>query len=659
MAELAGWAGRILVVDLTTGRKHHLDTMDYARDYVGGRGLAAALAWEMVHADLDALDPDNPLMFLNGPLAGTSAPSAGRLTICGVAPQGYPIQWFSRASMGGNVGHHLKYAGLDGVILTGRAPHPVVLWICDDEVELRPADDLWGLGIMATQTALQEQLGPKAQIATIGPAGENLSCIASIGTNEGAAAGQGGFGAVMGSKNLKAVAVYGTGRPRIAHREGFRTMGKAIAREQIADRRARGRRYPPHPGQYGSKPSPCSTGCIMGCRTHYQGVPGTLFPDREYAGIVQCTAGRFRGSEDRLWNLGFEAGFELNVTANDWGINHWDLMKGVFPWIALCHRAGMLDELDGVAVELDDSAFWYRVLEAIAAHSGPMSDIVADGGYQAIVRTGLLPEEARQLYTAWGYANHWDGRGPHGNRIMYPFWLAAAMNWMVETRDPMGSTHGYVQNMVAASPFNKGPLTWEQLQGIGQRVYGHPEAMDPLSDYESKAEAALWHAKRSMIKDSLPLCDRVFPRLFSAASEDGLPRADGVDGPDFEARLYALATGEEVDSAALERAAERALCLERAQAMRDLGRSRATDDAVLDFFVETEEEYENPLLDERKRAESGPLRQLASELYQLRGWDIETGNPTPEVFRDLGLGFVLDELTTREKPVPGHAGAES
>ena len=641
MRTYAAWAGRILLVDLTSGRFSYVRTLDYALDFVGGRGLAAALAWEMLGPGVGPFDPENPLMFLNGPLSGTSAPNAGRVTIASLSPQGYLIPWFSRASMGGDLGHHLKYAGYDGIVFLGHAPKPVYLRVQNDEAQLCDAGDLWGLGIMETQQTLRQRLGLKVQIATIGQAGEALSCIASIGSNGASAAGQGGFGAVMGSKNLKAVAVYGTGKPQIAHRERFRAFAKAVAREQIEDIRKRGPRRPVKKGAYGARLNRCSSGCIVGCGTSYSDVPGTLSPDRTLSGVVQCTAGRFRGAEDNYWDLGFEAGFELNMYANDWGINHWDLMKGLFPWIGMCHRAGMLRELGGREIEPNSPRFWYDVLHAIATGEGPIAEIVGDGGRRAIARTGLLPDEARQLYTGWGYANHWDGRGPRGNRIPYPFWLVSALLWMVDTRDPMGSTHGYVQNMVGASPLRANLLDWEHMQAICGRVYGRPEAMDPLSNYEGKAEPALWHARRSMLKDSLPLCDRVFPRLLTSLTEDGLPRAGDIEGPDFEYQLYALATGHEIGPEGLDRAAERALTLERAEQIRDFGRSREMEQGVLDFFCDTLEEHPNPLIGERKHAESAPLRKLAEEFYALHGWDPRTGRPTEEHLQDLGLGHMV------------------
>jgi aldehyde:ferredoxin oxidoreductase len=644
------WAGRTLVVDLTTGRSFVRDTSDLAAGYIGGRGLGAALAWELLQPGMKPFDPDCPLMFLCGPLAATAAPNAGRVTICSLTPQGYPVPWFSRASMGGDLGHHIRMAGYDGILILGQAPHPVYLWVQDDQVELRDARDVWGLGIMDTQESLRARLGPRVQTASIGPAGENLSCIATIGSNEGSAAGQGGFGAVMGAKKLKAVAVYGSHRPKLAKPEAFRTLTKAIAREYLDDTNRRQAQSAssgsaaPSSAPYGLRRIHCSSGCIMGCATHYEGVRGTIFPDRDYGGIVQCTAGRFRGAEGHYWNIGFEAGFELNMLANDWGINHWDLMKGLFPWIGMCYRAGLMSHIGGREITPNDPRFWYEVLQTIATHQGPMAEVVADGGRRAIARTGLLPDEGRQLYTGWGYANHWDGRGPRGNQITYPFWLVSALLWMIDTRDPMGSAHGYVQNMTGASPFGRNILSWDQLQGIAQRLYGRPEAMDPLSDYEGKAEAALWHARRAMLKDSLPLCDRIFPRLISSVSEDGLPRAGGVEGPEFEYHLYAMATGHDVGPEELDRAADRALTLERLEQIRDFGRTRAQDNAVVDFFCETDEEHVNPLLGERRRAQQAPLLATADPFYTLRGLDPTTGIPSQGAIDRVGLA---DQVAAR------------
>jgi len=643
MAREYARAGRLLSIDLTRGAIGVLPTADYLPAALGGRALGAALAWDMIRPGMSPFDPESPLMFLAGPLAGTIAPAAGRCTVCALAPQGYPTSWFSRASMGGDMGHHLRGAGYDGLIITGRAPEPVYIWITADQAVIRDAQDLWGAGIMRTQSVLHARHGKGARVAAIGPAGETLSRIASIGLNEGSAAGQCGFGAVMGSKNLKAVAAYGTARPRLANPDAFSRLIKALSREYAEDQRRRSRRRPSSRRPPGKR-VPCSKGCLHACAARYEGVRGVIFPAREYEGVMQCVSHRFAGYQDYYWDLGFQAGFELNMIANDWGINHWDVLKGLYPWIGMCHEAGMLPDIGGRPVEIDSPTFWYEVLEAIATRQGPMAEIVADGGRRAIERTGLLPDEGCQLYTGWGYANHWDGRGPHGNDIRYPFWLVSALMWMADTRDPMGSAHGYVQDLTRASPFGLGILDWAQMQALAERLYGDPQAMDPQSDGEGKPEAALFHARRAMLKDSLPVCDRVFPRLVTTTTQDGVPRIEGYEGPDLEAALYRLATGHDVDTGQLERLAEKALALERGEQIRDWRRSRADEQHVLEFFCNTDEQQANPLRGERQRARPDDLERLAQRFYELRDWDPLSGHPTQEALSSLGLDQVRQSL---------------
>jgi len=171
---------------------------------------------DLIPPGIGALDPRNPLMFMVGALVGTPAPSSGRVTVSGLSPQAYPDEWYTRANLGGHWGSELKYAGYDGLVVTGRAPKPVYLWIEDDRVEVRDAASVWGQGLIQTQKTLQGELGPDVRIVAIGPAGENLCRYAVLATSTESAAGQGGFGAVMGSKNLKAVAVRGHGGVGVA-----------------------------------------------------------------------------------------------------------------------------------------------------------------------------------------------------------------------------------------------------------------------------------------------------------------------------------------------------------------------------------------------------------------------------------------------------------
>ncbi len=210
-----GYLGRLLTVDLSTG---HL--ADYAldpailRDFVGGASLAARLLYDRLTPDLDPLGPDNPLLFMTGPLTGSSGPAVGRYTVCAKSPA---TALWAESNCGGFVGPEIRYAGYDGILFTGRASSPVYLWLKNGQAELRSASHLWGADTYETQTQIKNEVADGlARVACIGVAGERLIPFALILGDHGRVAGRTGMGAVMGAKNLKAVAVRGSAALPIA-----------------------------------------------------------------------------------------------------------------------------------------------------------------------------------------------------------------------------------------------------------------------------------------------------------------------------------------------------------------------------------------------------------------------------------------------------------
>lgn len=206
-----GWVGKILRVDLSSGKISETPTSDYVPRFLGGRGLGAKICWDEVPPEVSAFDPEARLVFATGPLQGTLAPTSGRFMLLGKAPQTAPVESYCRSGVGGHWAPELKWAGYDALVVHGRAPKPVYLWISDGTAALHDASRLWGLDTYRTQLQLWGLHGKKTRVMTIGRAGENRSRIACILTDSGDASGQGGFGGVMGSKNLKAIAVSGTG----------------------------------------------------------------------------------------------------------------------------------------------------------------------------------------------------------------------------------------------------------------------------------------------------------------------------------------------------------------------------------------------------------------------------------------------------------------
>lgn len=232
-----GYAGEILLINLTTQETTVLNTSDY-EEWGGGHGIGSKIFWDLVKDKMiSAFDPANVVTVMSSPLSGTMVPGASsRAEVQGIGAQTYP-EWFTRSNFGGRFSAMLKYAGWDGIAVTGKASKPVWIDIRNDDVQIRDADGLWGEGTWETQKKIWEYVTgepvindwlefvsgetavrttQRPAVLTIGPAGETLNRMACLIHDAGAAAGQGGFGAVWGSKNLKAVSVIGTGSITIA-----------------------------------------------------------------------------------------------------------------------------------------------------------------------------------------------------------------------------------------------------------------------------------------------------------------------------------------------------------------------------------------------------------------------------------------------------------
>lgn len=215
-----GWTGKLIRVNLSNKSiKMEKLNMDDAKLYLGGRGLGSKILYDEIDPKIDPLSPENKLIFMTGPMTGTFAASAGRFNVVAKAPLTGTI---GAANSGGHFGPELKFAGYDGIIFEGKSDTPVYLHICDDVVEIKHAQHLWGKDVMETTDILRQENEEDAKVACIGPAGEKLVLFATIMNDKDRAAGRSGLGAVMGSKNLKAVAVRGTNGISVANPEEFK-----------------------------------------------------------------------------------------------------------------------------------------------------------------------------------------------------------------------------------------------------------------------------------------------------------------------------------------------------------------------------------------------------------------------------------------------------
>lgn len=640
MTDVSGWVGKILRVDLTEAKTSEEETVKYADRFIGGRGINAKIAWDEISPETGPFDPENRLIIMTGPLTGTLAPSSGRLTVGGVAPQRYPKGRYSRSGMGGRWPSELKYAGYDGIIVQGKAEKPSYLWVHNGEVEIKDASKLWGLDIFSTVRKLMDQYGDEVKVACIGPAGERLVRIAIIQNDSESAAGQGGFGAVMGSKNLKAIAVRGTTGVSIARPKEFLNLCLAIDRLHLSPMKL-------SPRETSANPSEHVQACSLACKSYCAGRYRKNVPGVEYPGLnsSECFCFGFAAPS-------FEVSFEARVLAGKYGLNAFEVGHGIAAWLAMCREKGLIADIDGEPIPSIDyrdgvpnrghfikpsAQFWVTLLRRIAYREG-IGNLLAEGTCRAADRCfeGRGKQFLLRIYPGapeapLGQVGHWDGH--YGWGPPFPHWLVSALIWTFDTRDPGSDTlHAFTNRVTSWAKEYSGILTRSQMADVAKRVYGSEGAYDPSVSYDppsAKVRPAIWHTDRGCVVSSLVVCEQFFPKIFSLSTESY------YGDTSLESKLLSAATGIDFPEALLDEAGERILNLERAIEVR-YGRTRGDDERMIPFF-------EQPDSNGVKLNRAKFLR-LMGEYYRLRGWDIRTGRPTRTKLEELGLMEVAEGL---------------
>lgn len=657
---LDGWTNNILRVDLSTMTARVTETAPYVPDYFGGRGLAARIAWDEYPEPVEPFSPENPLMVIPGALTGTRSPYSGRTNVSAFSPQSEPYHWFTRANIGGRFGGELKRAGYDGLIVTGAAEGPVRLVIRDEQITVLPADEMWGLDTGQIAEALEAVEGKRARSLVIGPAGEHLGAIATIHTASSSATGNGGFGAVMGSKNLKAITVQGTGSVRVADPDRLAELVNLVGEEARSTRQMKQRIQAMNKslaaeGAGRVRPYACTESCTSPCNVWYEDMPGRAY-QRNYSGHWTCVGTLFRGFPEGGhhsfggvfdWNLGTCGGFEMNMLSNLYGLNQWDIVVSMVPWLEACQNAGLVSKMNDMEMNWQSPEFWAEFLRVMAYREG-MGDALAEGGLGASKKLNLGTDLARRYYTAWGHSGHWDGHGAWCNYIVYPFWLVSALQWLTDTRDPIPSGHGYVEGVMYRGPVDIRPgadsgITWDHMRAIAAKIYGDPDSLDPYSGYKAKAFPGYYHMQRSVIKDCLPTDDRVFPLIISPNQPDYYCRLDGLEGHQVEHELFVAGTGVDWTEAEFDAAADRVYNIERALNIRHWNRNRALDERVLPSFEYTEN-WQSALLEKRHALDRQQFKPVMDDYYKLLGWDPDTAWPTRQRLDELGMGEVYDPM---------------
>jgi len=637
MARECGYAGEILRVDLSSGRTWAIPTVDYAARFLGGRGIAAKLYWDGVAPEVRAFDPGNHLIFITGPLAGVSPGVGGvRWLVCGKSPSTEPEQ-FSYSNLGGSWGTELKRSGYDGLVVEGRADKPVYLWIDDGNAELRDASALWGRSTVETIGMLKEELGGETKVLATGPAGEHMVRMATV-LADNDASGASGFGAVMGSKRLKAVAVRGRKRMATAQPEKLAELVRYARRlrETVASDSVWGSGVTPD-----KKRLDICRGCGLGCeRLVYQDRDG-----REgkficgHAGFYMARARRYY--DDRDWS---EVPFHAAVLANDYGVDSFSLGP-MMMWLSRCHQAGLLtDESTGIPLSRMGSLDFLETLIRKISLREDFGEVLADGVVRASEQVG---RESQKLITDYV------SKGGQGVAYDPRYYITTGILYTMEPRQPIQQLHAVSRpflNWVLWSNSAKGAyVSTEVLRAVAKRFWGSEKAAD-LSTYDGKALAATCIQDREYVKECLVLCDWAWPIMTVQLSEDHV----GDSG--LESRVVSAALGQEIDEEGLLRIGERVVNMQRAVMAREAPGSDTLPE--FHFTMPMGDDFINsrgvaPGRDGEVFVKKGAVvdraqfAEMRREFYRIRGWDPATGLQTRAKLEALDLEDVACGLEER------------
>lgn len=625
MSKLYGYAGHILRINLTdkTIKKEKLRTQD-AKNYLGGRGFNAQRVYQEVKQGTDPLGPDNKLMFSTGPLVGTMFPTASRFNVSAKSPQ---TGIFGDSNAGGHFAPEMKFAGYDQIIIKGKSSDPIYIHIKDEMVYFKDATQLTLKTVYEKDRLIKKDLNdPYVQTVTMGPAAENGVKYGSLFANQVRAASRTGLGTVMASKNLKGLAVRGTGIIEVAEPESFKELVLQLEKEireheQYEGRRLMGttrilmlankagflptRNYTAGTFEHASKVSGeklaaeynvKSRGCFactIPCSRIYtvkQGQHKGLHGEGpEYESLGSFSS--------RLGNSDIEVALKANDMCNQLGL---DILTvaGCIGWAMEMYEAGELtkEETGGLELNWGNGEAMLTLIQQIADRKG-FGDIFAEGSLAAAEKLGKGHERTIQvkgmdLIMA-------DPRGLKGFGLGY----------MVSSR---GGDH------LRSEPF----IELTDDPEIGKKMFGVPESTLRRAD-KGKGKLIHYFEDWCAVIDALEPCKNIMQNMML------LPF-------DRAATAMTITTGIKITPQEIQEAGTRIINLERMFGVRE-GITRKDDDLPRRF-------KETPLIEGDSSGTVVNTDLMLDEYYAERGWNQLTGHPTPETLNKLGLGFAVKDL---------------
>lgn len=698
-----GWTGKILRVNLTD-KTVSVSPTDPYKEYLGGMGIANKIMYDEVRAGTDPLSPENKIVFAVGPLTATGVPLAGRTTIASLSTYTTDHQVVD-AHTGGMIGAAIKKAGWDAIVIEGASDEPVYLKIDDDDVEIKPADQVWGQGTRATTEALSRKEGTDFCVATIGPAGENLLPYACIINSRNHSAGA-GAAAVMGSKKLKALVVRGSQPIYVADPQEVADLSDYMLREIVgsnnnhvvpstqqewAEYFDKGSRWTAQKGLTWAlaEGGPIDTGepkpgeintvgyrCMKAFKDEGpEAEKYTIKMDGCHSCPIHCY------SDLRVPASAANGGYE--ITGNTCVPN--------FPFTN--YMIKILGDNTSVEAGSEDALIWDQVF------GSTMDDLGLWCNYGQIYRdiahcyaTGLLqkvlpPEEYAEIN--WeGFKNNdpsmvppllakiaandseiaYIGHGPivWTERWNDPDWWNTPASTLINVRGwPVHHAHecfgqvGLLYNMVfnrddmihSAVNFQGCGLPFELKQQIAAEVWGDASAIDPDKNYtpmnEYKANFAWWSIVTDVLHDSLTLCNWVWPMTMSPTKA-----RDYRGDLDLEAKFMKAVTGEDVTTEDLYKMGAKITTLQRANTARGMvganGQMGTNDfrnvhDVVTEWPFTMDPDIE-VFTEGTNKMDKEDFQTALTMMYECFGWDPELGCPTAECLDYYDMPDVKEDL---------------
>lgn len=669
--QLLGYCGRIARINLTSGEVSLVDTYQYVPKYVGGRMLIHRIFFDEVKPAIGAFDEENKFIFMNGPTTGTGIPAGGRSAACSIGPAVLPEQ-FTFGNIGGWFATELKYAGYDGFIVEGKAAEPSIIKIDDDRIEILPAKDLWGMRVHQTQKALEEKYGHEFKSMVIGPAGEKLVRLATITSANDCVFGKGGFGAVWGSKNLKAITVHGTGVVVPADIEKICYLRMNMNNPSMRPSPVLHLDKIGVPGgefdvKYDRGNMACSPGCNQRCNALLMN-GCSAFEDKPVNHIEKCVSvstlswiadipapvGMFWPSEKNytapckllgrdfpvpdfsdpyfeeqgkvilpdvynLWKPDYDKGTLINDICNEYGIDKWEIDVWLQTWLAMCAKENLFEGMDlgtGMKVDVENREFMVKFLMNLVNREGYYGNLFAEGMARAIREMGY------DKYSETIYHGRFSSE-LGGQRTDIPVSLEGGWGQSVHWQG-----RGYEGSVEKP--------TWlaaNIIRMLSSRDANTVEHFHSKIDYHAEAMADPYHSPKLInaiinvqnnaeIKDSVMSCEWQSPDPW---------------WPTMEAEMYAAATGYPMSAEELYNAAFRSKLLYRAIQIRNHGRTRSQEIEQV-WRVMTIPDSWNEVADWTQ------WNEMVDLIYEARGFDLETGWPYRETYEKYGLGDVADEM---------------